>query len=311
MKRPSQAKLLEQLKSAPDPATRRALALDLLAVTQSRQMVDEALYALDHVALDETARPLLREKAWFYFDHADKDSGGLLREKLVQLLTRINHPDDVDLYQAATWVYEQKPVIDVAQTCRAAGLVGLATADQALACLHATRVLGEPDTAVLSGEPSLTAINVLARFDVHLPIYAFVLRQGEDFTRRGNGEVVGQAFESLGAAFPVTEFEALAEPFLALDAPAVSAGIINFIVARQDDALFTLLSRILDDTRDDDLLYFGLMALAASRDDDLTALLYDRAAHCSRGDVRLYIEAVELTAHRDREGVLTALEKRL
>lgn len=311
MKRQSQTRLLEHLKSASDSETRFALALDLLAVTQSRQMVDEALYALDHVPLDESMRPLLREKAWFYFDHPDKDSGGLLREKLVQLLTRIGHPDDVDLYRAATWVYEQKPVIDVAQTCRAAGLVGLATADHALACLHATRVLGEADTAVLSGEPSLTAVNVLARFEAHLPVYAFVLRQGEDFTRRGIGEVVGQAFEALGAEFPVTEFAALAGPFLALDAPAVSAGIINFIVARKDEALFPLLSRILDETRDDDLLYFGLMALAASRDDGLTMLLYDRAGHCSRGDVRLYIEAVELTAHRDREEMLDALEKRL
>ena len=310
MKRPTQTQLLEQLKAAPNPAARRARALDLLAATSSRQMVDEALYALEHVPPDESARPLLREKAWFYFEHPDRDSGGLLREQIARLLTAIAHPDDGDLYRTAVMVYEPKPVTDVAQTCRAAGLIGLATTDRAQACLHATRILGEPDTSALSGEPSLTAITVLARFDERLPIYAFLLRQGENFARRGMGEVVAQGFESLGEDFPVPEFTALAEPFIALDAPAVSAGIINSIVARRDEALFPLLTRILDDTRDDDLLYFGLMALAAARSDALTALLYQRAARCSRGDVRLYLEAVELTAHPDRDRVLAALEKR-
>lgn len=312
MKRQPQTELLHKLKSTTDPAARGALALELLAATASRQMVDEALYALAHVPPDEAMRPVLCDRARFYFDHPEKDSGALLREKLVQLLTRIGHPDDGDLYQAATWVYEPKPVTDVAQTCRAAGLAGLATADQALACLHATRLLGEPDTAQLSGEPSLTAIAVLARFEAHLPIYAFVLRQGEAFARRGNAEVVGQAFEALGEeAVPAAAFEALARSFVALDVPAVSAGIINAIITRKDPALLPLLSRILDDTRHDDLLTFGLMALAAARDDDLTTLLYNRAARCSRGDVRRYLEAVELTAHRDREDVLAALEKRL
>ncbi len=308
---PTQTQLHERLKSATDPEERRTTALDLLAATHSRQMVDDAIRALERIPPDEGARPVLRAKTQFYFDHPDRDSGGLLREKLVRLLTAIGHPDDADLYRAAARVYELKPVTDVAQTCRAAALVGLASADRALACLHATRLLGEPHTSPLSGEPALTAIAVLARFDERLPIYAFLLRQGEAFTRQGIGEAVGQAFEQLGPEFPIPEFSALAEPFLALDAPAVSAGIINFIVARKDAALFPLLNRILDDTRDEDLHYFGLMALAAARDDTLTRLLYERAGQCARGDARLYLEAVELTAHRDREKMLAALEKRL
>ncbi len=311
MAKPSQSRLLEQLKATTDPDARRALALALLDMTLSRQMVDEALYALERVALTEEARPILRAKALYYFEHDDKDSGALIREKIIHLLTEIGHPDDVDLYWRGVHVYELKPVIDVAQTCRAAGLVGLAGVDRALCCVHATRLLGEDNTSQLSSEPSLTAVSVLARFDERLPIYHVLLRQGEAFTREGKVEAVARAFESLGTDFPPAAYTDLAAPFIALDVPGVSAGIINYIIENRAGALFPLLQRILDDTRDDDLHYYGLVSLAASRDDNLTRLLYERASTCSRGDIRRYIEAVELTAHADREATLEMLEKRL
>lgn len=311
MAKRTQAQLLAALKAATTPDEERSLALELLTLTNSRQMVDEALLVLEHLPLDESARPILRQKALHYFDHPEKDSGGLLRKSLIRLLSRIGHPDDADIYRAGLMVYELKPVTDVAQTCRAAALVGMATTNRSLACLHATRLLGEPYTSPLSGEPSLTALAVLARFDERLPIYAFLLRQGEDYARRGLGEVVGRAFELLGPDLPAPEFEALAAPLAVLDIPPASAGIITAVIERREPALYPFLNDLLDRTRHDDLVYFGLMALAAARDETLTALLYDRAARCSRSEVRHYLEAVELTAHPRREVVLAALEKRL
>jgi hypothetical protein len=310
MTRSNQTQILDRLKAATDLDTRHALALNLLDVSLSRQMVDEALYALERVTLTEDDRPILRAKAAYYFEHDDRDSGALIREKLIRLLTKIGHPDDGDLYLRGVRVYEPKPVTDVAQTCRAAALIGLAGVDRALCCIHATRLLGEPDTSQLSGEPSLTAVAVLARFDERLPLYHFLLRQGESFTREGKGEVIGRALESIGPDFPAAVYGDLARSFLKLDAPAASAGIINHIVENRVAALYPLLQQLLDDTRHADLHYYGLVTLAATRDDTLTRLLYERAATCSKSDVPQYREAVELTAHPDREKMLALLEKR-
>ena len=96
---PSQADLLHKLDSELDPDVRRALALDLLAASKGREAVDRALRVLDHSVLDEDHRPALRAKAFYYFDNDKRDSGGLLREKLIRLLTKIAHPDDAELVE--------------------------------------------------------------------------------------------------------------------------------------------------------------------------------------------------------------------
>lgn len=305
-----QAALLQQLKSESDPAARRALALDLLATSKKRQAVEAALLALQHANLGDEARPVLREKAAYYFDHPGKDSGAGLREALIRLLAGIGHREDADLFQQGLRVYERQPAHDVAQTCRAAALVGLAMADRAACLRHAVRLLGEPDTSPLSGEPSLTAINVLARFDERLPIYGFLLLAGADFARRGIGEVTGRALESLGADFPPDLYAELAAPFLAMDQPPVSAGVINHIVEARAADLYPLLAETIHGARDADLRRFGLITLAAARDDTLTALLYAWAAVCPARQVDAYREAVALSAGADRGDVLDILDKR-
>ncbi len=306
-----QAALLQQLKDETDPAARRALALDLLAKTKSRQAVEAALHALKNADLGDEARPILREKTAYYFANPGKDSGATLREALIRLLAGIGHREDADLYQRGVRVYERKPLNDVTQTCRAAALVGLAMADRAACLRHAVRLLGEPDTSPLSGEPSLTAINVLARFDERLPIYGFLLLAGEGFVRRGLGELAGKALESLGADFPPDLYAALAEPFLAMDSPPVSAGVINHVVENRAADLYSLLADTIHGTRHADLRRFGLITVAAARDDTLTELLYEWAAVCPAHHVADTHEAVELSAHPDRDDVLAVLEKRL
>ena len=60
--------------------------------------------------------------------------------------------------------YHLQPVDDVAQNLRAAALAGLAPIDPPLACLYATRFLGEPHTSVFNCEPAMTALDALVRF---------------------------------------------------------------------------------------------------------------------------------------------------
>jgi hypothetical protein len=308
---PSQADLHKRMKASPDPDTRRGLALDLLAATRSRQMIDDALRVLDKLELNAEDCPILRDKLRYYIDHTGKDSGALIREQLIRLLGRIGDPADTHLFVLGARTYDRKPVSDTAQTCRAAALVALAGVDRTLACVHAARLLGEPDTSPQSGEPAITAISVLARFNEPLPVYAFILRQGMDFARGGMGEVVGRALELLGADFPPEEYADALAPILELDVPAATAGAINHIVNGRVAVLYPLLERILDETGNADLHYYGLVTLAAARDDTLTERLYACAKTCTPAQARDYLEAVELTAHRDREDVIAMLQKRL
>ena len=310
----SQADLARRLKQFASPADKCDLALELLATTRSREYIDLALHTLvkDEVSalLGDTRRPVLREKALFYFEHDDRDRGGLIREQITRLLITIGHPGDVDLYLKGVQAYYRQPVQDTAQNLRAAALVGLVGVDQTLGCAYAVRLLGEPDTSPLNGEPSLTAIKVLTHCGQYLSIYQFVLLLGQEYLTSGKGEIVGKALEVLGADLPQPLYVSLADQFARLDAPAASSGLINAIVEGRLADLYPLLEDIITTTRHDDLHRFGVIMLAAARDTALTALLY-RLAKTTPNRIENYIEAVELTSGDDRDDLLVVLQRRV
>jgi hypothetical protein len=310
----SQKDLLDQLRAATDPTTRRDCALDLLRHTRSREMIDTALRALRHEdvidLLDDNHRPTLREKAAHYFANEKQDRGGLIREQIVRLLTTIGHHDDADLYLRASTTYQRQPTTDTAQNLRAAALVGLIATDRDLGSAVATRLLGEPDTSTLNGQPSITAINALAHTGQRLPIYHFVLRQGHDFLQRGLGEVVSHALEALATEFPAPLYADLVHEFAALDVPVTSSGIINAITTQRLTALYPLVERIITTTKHVDLHHYALVMLAAGRDDALIALLYRLARTCTPAHAPDYITAIELTYGEEREELLALLERR-
>ncbi|MBN1284169.1 MAG: hypothetical protein JXB47_02095 [Anaerolineae bacterium] len=315
MSKSGQAERLKRLERAAGPAQRRDLALELLGASLRRDYVDAALLALEQnnvvEILGDAHRPVLRDKALFYFEHADKDRGGLIREKLTRRLAGIGHPGDIDIYLKGVVTYHRQPARDAAQNLRAAALVGLAGADQTLACAYAVKLLGEPDTSQLNGEPSMTAVRVLAHYSQALPLYQFVLLAGEDFIQEAKGEVVSQALESLGADFPPAVYAPLAERFAALDVPIVTSGIINHITRHRVTALYPLLRDLITETKHDDLHRYGVIMLAAARDDALTEMLYDLAKLSRPERIDGCIEAVELTPATDaRAALLVALAKR-
>jgi hypothetical protein len=307
MSKPSQAALFRQLKQAADPAEQCDRALDLLAETRSREYVDATLRVLAQETVRERLghdhRPILRAKALYYFEHDDRDRGGLIREQIIRLLTRIGHPGDADLYQQGLATYQRQPATDTAQNLRAAALIGLARADAELGCAYAVKLLGEPDTSELSGEPTLTAMAVLAQHGQLLPLYGFVLHRGRAFVERGMGEVVGKGLELLAGVLPQPLYAPLAESFAALDAPTISSSIAD---------LYALLEGIITGTRHDDVHRYAVILLAASRAEPLVAMLYRLAKTCPSPRVMNVIEAVDLTpASTDRDALLRALERRL
>lgn len=307
---PSQTELMQRLKQATDPTQKGALALELLQASRKREMVDTALAALESADPGDSARPVLRERAQFYFEHPAKDAGGLLREKLLRLLVNIGHPDDLSLYLRGAACYESQLGLDVTQKLRAVALIGICAVDPPLGRAYAVRLLGEPDTSPLSGEPSATALNVLASLDERLPVFGFIRLAGRALIENRLSDLVGKAFELLGAAFPATLFAELAAEYSALDVSPVSAGIINAIIERRDAALYPLLEQIITQTRDADLHRYGLIMMAAARDDTLRDRLYALARFSPLARVDHFIEALELTSGSARDSLLDSLRAR-
>lgn len=316
-KLPSQADLIRRLKDARaggDPVQQREAALALLAVTFSREGVDLALSTLlrdDVIAtLDNSHRPLLRAKAAYYFEQEARDRGGLIRESLLRMLIAIGHPEDRDLYLAGIRVYHRQPVLDSAQNLRAVALSGLFALDRELACAWAVRLLGEPDTSPLNGQPSITAITTLAAGGQILPVYHFVLRLGDSLISQGLGEVVSQALEALGRDLPRPLFEELAGHYASIDSPSALSAITHVVIEQHMTDLYPLVERVITTTRHDDLHAYILILLAAARDPALVALLYRLARTCPRGRVGHFVNAVELTLDAERDDVLALLAKR-
>lgn len=312
---PAQAELYAELQRATAPERRRDLALRLLSKTSSRRYLDECLRILQSgrviASLDESHRSTLREKCLGYFTDSKRDKGGLLREGLTRLLVHIEHPDDVDIYRLGVETYYLQPVDDVAQNLRAVALAGLAPIDPPLACLYATRFLGEPHTSVFNGEPAMTAINVLVASDQRLPIYQFLLRGGVEMAETGRGELTGKALESLVHDFPLTLYQGLIEQYGAIDQPTATMGIINWIIDGRVEALYQRLAELILATRDADLRRYGLVMMAAARDDDLGERLLQMAKVARGDDLPLFIEAVEICHLPARTEALENLRRRM
>ncbi|MDE2820550.1 MAG: hypothetical protein OXI40_12530 [Chloroflexota bacterium] len=311
---PSQAQLYQNLRAASTAEERRDLALQLLARTNSRQYLDECLLILHFprviAALDESHRPILRDKCFSLFAAGKRDKSGILRESLTRLLVHIAHPDDIDLYQLGVETYYLQPVDDVAQNLRAVALAGMTPIDPALACLYATRFLGESFTSVFNCEPAMTAIDALVAANQRLPIYQFLLHSGEGMARTGRGELTGKALESLGEDFPPHLYGQLIEKYQAIDQPTASMGIINWVIERRAEALYDRLQSVIMMSKDVDLRRYGLVMMAAARDDELSERLLGLARLARADDIQLFIEALGICQHQERDMTLAQLRRR-
>jgi hypothetical protein len=289
--------LAERMKQTGDPA----LALELLNATTARSHVEAALRVLSTAALDDKARPILRERLNFYFANTEKDRGATLREALVRLLVGINHPDDLDLYLRAIEVYEgipPTPNIDVAQKLRAAALVGISEVDTELAQLHAVRFLSDVEnTSDFSFEPALTALNLLRRYERWQPIYAYLLLVAD--YRAVYADFVSQTLESLPADFPAALYRAAAERFIEQDSAVEQTGIVGYVVEHRRAELYPLLEQIVASTQSGDLHRYTVIQMAAARDPALNELLVALAKRSPLERVTNYIEALELTPGSD------------
>jgi hypothetical protein len=317
VKRRTQADLVAELRSVDDTEARRDAALDLLAATRRRERIELALGTLADPAvsdlLDTGHRAPLRAFAASCFERPADDHGGSLRERLVGLLGRIGHHDDADLLLLGCRSYGGAAGVDLLQGLRAASLAALARTDLDLARTVAVRLLGEPDTSPMTGQPSLAAIEVLAHADDVRPVYGFLLARGDAFLRPPTlgGEVVGKAFSVLGPVLPPELLEELVDlvPGWAGD-PAAGAGVVEGVVARRDAGRHALLAEVLRGTRHREVVRYAAVLLATTRLDEDRAFLYEMARGAPPARAEDLVEGIELTVHPERDALLEELRSR-
>lgn len=289
--------LADQLKASGDPS----VALELLAATTARSHIESALAALRHAPPDDRARPVLRDRFNFYLANKDKDRGATLREAFVKLLVAIAHPDDLDIYLRALAVYEgipPTPKIDVAQKLRAAALVGVVEIDSDLAQLYAVKLLAEvSDTSDFSGEPALTALNLLVRYERWQPIFQYLMLVGD--YKPEYSDVVSRALESLPLDFPPVLYTAAAARFIERDHPVEQTGIVGYVVEHRRADLYPLLEQIVAATRSADLHRYAVIQMAAARVPTLNQMLIALAKRSAFEYIPSFIEALELIPGSD------------
>ncbi|MEO8392989.1 MAG: hypothetical protein ABI700_08345 [Chloroflexota bacterium] len=286
------SELAERLKETRDPQ----VALELLSATTARSHVEAALDVLRRSQLGDKARPALRERLIFYFENTDKDRGATLRQTFVNLLVEIGHPDDLDLYLRALSIYEgipPTPRIDVAQKLRTAALIGLAGIDPEQAQLYAVKFLSEiGDTSDFSGEPAMTALNLLVRYERWQPIYQYLLLV-RDY-KPEYSDVVSHALESLPLDFPAALYRAAAASFIERDLAVEQTGIVGYIVGQRREELYPLLEQIVAKTRFGDLHRYTVIEMAAAREPALNKRLFALAKLSSPERITNFIEALDL-----------------
>jgi hypothetical protein len=212
-KQSKQQMLLHRLVSLADqPQEQVRSALELLKQERGIQVVSAALSVLTSVAVPE-ARPVLL-RLYAYYDEAPlkRDAGGRLRGLILKALQPIAHATDRSLAEHAAMTYEflAPKKEECAGGLRIAGLSLLETTDVVLASYHCVRLLNDPYTSRMSGEPALSAVRFLANQGQFLPLYGFLvsnLLQDELLSSlragpKSSAEVMGECLRSLAQAPP-------------------------------------------------------------------------------------------------------------
>ena len=218
---------LQELQRLADrPADQAALAVRLVEKERNAEVVLAAVKVLAERA-DPAARPaLLGKYAWYEANGARRDPGGHVRAAILVALRPVVQPADVPLLERAAATYEFL-FGEAAAELRAAALLTLNRVDDGLAGYHGVRLLLDKHTDMMTGEPALTAVRVLAYGQQFLPLYAYVMR-----AEAGAGEVVGECLRSL-TALPASLLPAIVERYRESDDEIVLLGLFDLLLEHE------------------------------------------------------------------------------
>ncbi len=254
----------QQLRALADrPEDQARYAVTLLRPKQARDLLQAALTAVRRYPLLEARTPLLKLYAHFSEQPEKRDPGGYVRRPLLDALRPLAMPEDLPLFLAAVATYERYPpkFQEEAGLVRAAGLVALNELDGRLACFHAARLLADlAYTDAMSGEPAVTAIDVLAAHDELLPLYLYATLPPS----LERSEVTAECLRSL-SDLPPALLEPLTSQYADCEDSLVLIGLFDLLLGHksglQEEAFLTdLLAR----AQEPDLYRYLTTALVAA-----------------------------------------------
>ena len=267
---------LQQLRALQDdPEARAAYAVTLLQPKFGPEVVRAALRVL-------VMHPHLPARAALtrLFDHyasqgVTRDPGTYVRSEIVRALRPFAEPADVPLLEQALLTYEfPAPAFqEEAALLRSGALVTLAEVEDVRARYHATRLLADPLTDPMSGEPALTAISVLVAQGELLPLYFYATQD----QNRMRGEVASVCLRALGA-LPAEAVPPLVANYAECENPVLLVGLVDLLLAHpQLEITHETLARLLVEVKDTDLYRYVATVLLASGHAVLRQLVLDAA----------------------------------
>jgi hypothetical protein len=258
-----------------DPSARADYAVTLLQPRFGLEVVRAALRVL--VARPHPpARPsLVRLYEHYATNGVSRDPGTYVRSEIVRALRPISEPADVWLLEQALMTYEfpAPSFKEEAALLRSGALVTLAEMDDVRARFHATRLLADPLTDPMSGEPALTAVSVLVAQGELLPLYFYVTQEAA----RMQAEVASVCLRSLGS-LPAEALPPLVACYAECTNPVMLVGLIDLLLEHPDVSISQeTLARLMIEVKDMDLYRYLATALLAAGNAGLRRLVLDAA----------------------------------
>ncbi|NWJ48628.1 MAG: hypothetical protein HXX08_22440 [Chloroflexi bacterium] len=260
------AKLEKLLSLKAAPREQALYAVELLKSERKRQTLEAALRALTDYPLPEARPALLALYRRYEADGTKLDSGAFLRATILKALHTLAVAEDLPLLERAACTYEKMPSLHDAQGAhlRAAALKVLFEVDETIAAFHCTRLLADPETSRMSGEPALTAVKLLAMQHNLLPLYYYAIQEGEKIA-----EITAECLRSL-TRLPVALVDLLVQKYGALGNEALLIGLFDLLLTHVEGSHFhPFLLNFLAVTRHYDLYRYLALGIVAGDSEDL------------------------------------------
>jgi hypothetical protein len=296
---------------ADDPAAASALAASILAGNHGKDVLLAALKVLAEHPTD-AARPALRKHyERFSRDKGKHDQGGYMRRAVLDALRAAARPADAGWLAQACETYEFWPpdFAEDAVLIRAAALVALVEVDPELARYHATRLLVDPYTARMTGEPAVSAARVLGALGENLPLYLVVCQNTprDEAAATVLPEVIAECLRQL-TTLPAALVERLLEEYASTRSSIMRMGLFDLLLHHHEGPLGrAYFTRFLDETTDLDIYRYLVMSIVvAGHEESLHDLRQAAYRERRRGKQEILLEAAAILAHRPEFGELAA-----
>lgn len=289
-----------------DPQALHDFAVEVLADEANPEIVKLALESIgDRVRGSDHA--VLRDVySYFDTDGPRKDPGGDVRVEVLKILWHLRSTSDVELAMRARETVERTFQAN-GEMIRAAGLALLAVLDPPRAATEAVLVLGRDDQDILrasspmTGEPALTAVNVLAATGESNALLLYVLGGSAP-----TPEVTAAALKGL-SAIDLDVLRPILTGLAGSDDDGVLMAVCDAVLELPPDPNLTGIAlRLLSSPTRGELYEFIASSIVASRREELiAALLESLPKEMSRKRLAAAKNALELAPRTP--GVETAL----